>query len=63
MTGTGVRPAGPSQERVPGICDLCGSPLQSDPVHGEYRQVTALFADVVHSMQIAASVGAERMRE
>src|SRR5262249_11729909 len=29
----------------------------------EYKQVTVLFADVVHSMDIAAAVGAERMRE
>ncbi|MGK2879613.1 MAG: ATP-binding protein [Mycobacterium sp.] len=28
----------------------------------EYKQVTVLFADVVHSMDIAASVGAERLR-
>jgi class 3 adenylate cyclase len=29
----------------------------------EYKQVTVLFADVVHSMGIAAAVGAERLRE
>jgi len=29
----------------------------------EYKQVTVLFADVVHSMEIAAAVGAERLRE
>ena len=29
----------------------------------EYKQVTVLFADMVHSMDIAASVGAERLRE
>jgi len=29
----------------------------------EYKQVTVLFADVVHSMEIAAAVGAERCRE
>jgi adenylate cyclase len=29
----------------------------------EYKQITALFADVVHSMDIAAAVGAERPRE
>ena len=31
--------------------------------HAEYKQVTVLFADVVHSMDIAATVGAERLRE
>ncbi len=29
----------------------------------EYKQVTVLFADMAHSMDIAASVGAERLRE
>ena len=29
----------------------------------EYKLVTVLFADVVHSMDIAAAVGAERLRE
>jgi class 3 adenylate cyclase len=31
--------------------------------HAEYNQVTGLFADVVYSMDIAAVVGAERLRE
>ncbi|HEX3303205.1 MAG TPA: adenylate/guanylate cyclase domain-containing protein, partial [Thermomicrobiales bacterium] len=29
----------------------------------EYKQVTVLFADVVHSMDVAAAVGPERLRE
>jgi class 3 adenylate cyclase len=29
----------------------------------EYKQVTVLFADVVRSMDIAATLGAERLRE
>ena len=29
----------------------------------DYKQVTVLFADVVHSMDVAAAVGAERLRE
>lgn len=29
----------------------------------EYKQVTVLFADVVRSMDLAATVGAERLRE
>ena len=33
------------------------------PQPAEYKQVTVLFADVVHSMDIAAAVGAERLRE
>ena len=33
------------------------------PDSAEYKQVTVLFADVVRSMDIAAAVGAERLRE
>jgi len=33
------------------------------PKPAEYKQVTVLFADVVRSMDIAAAVGAERLRE
>jgi class 3 adenylate cyclase len=29
----------------------------------EFKQVTVLFADVVHSMDIDAAVGSERLRE
>jgi adenylate cyclase len=45
------------------FCDTCGSPVTSSDSHAEYKQVTVLFADVVHSMDIAAAVGAERLRE
>ena len=45
------------------FCDACGSPLSARDSHAEYKQVTVLFADVVHSMDIAAAVGAERLRE
>ena len=37
--------------------------FQTKRGHAEYKQVTVLFADVVHSMDIAAAVGAERLRE
>jgi class 3 adenylate cyclase len=45
------------------FCHGCGSPVQDGDTHAEYKQVTVLFADVVHSMDIAASVGPERLRE
>jgi adenylate cyclase len=45
------------------FCDACGSPVADADSHAEYKQVTVLFADVVHSMDIAASLGAERLRE
>lgn len=45
------------------FCDECGSPSALSGTPAEYKQVTVLFADVVHSMDIAAAVGAERLRE
>ena len=45
------------------FCHGCGSPVQDGDTRAEYKQVTVLFTDVVHSMDIAAKVGAERLRE
>ena len=45
------------------FCHGCGSPVSETAAPAEYKQVTVLFADVVHSMEIAAAVGAERLRE
>ena len=45
------------------FCHGCGSPIRDGDTRAEYKQVTVLFADVVNSMDIAAAVGAERLRE
>jgi class 3 adenylate cyclase len=45
------------------FCSECGRPVTHAAQSAEYKQVTVLFADVVHSMDIAAAVGAERLRE
>ncbi|WP_096286278.1 adenylate/guanylate cyclase domain-containing protein [Mycobacterium ahvazicum] len=45
------------------FCDECGGPVAVSSTLAEFKQVTVLFADVVHSMDIAAAVGAERWRE
>jgi adenylate cyclase len=45
------------------FCNECGAPVARVSRSAEYKQVTVLFADVVHSMDIAAAVGAERLRE
>jgi adenylate cyclase len=45
------------------FCSECGTPVAPATQSAEYKQVTVLFADVVHSMEIAATVGAERLRE
>jgi adenylate cyclase len=44
------------------FCDVCGASL-SPAAAAEFKQVTVLFADVVHSMDIAAALGPERLRE
>ncbi len=45
------------------FCDRCGAPAGVESRPAEYKQVTILFADVVRSMDIAARVGPERLRE
>jgi class 3 adenylate cyclase len=45
------------------FCGECGAHLTETSRSAEYKQVTVLFADVVHSMDIAAAVEAERLRE
>ena len=45
------------------FCNKCGAPVRLAATAAEYKQVRVLFADVVHSMDIAAAVGAERLRE
>ena len=45
------------------FCDECGAAVSQAGTTAEYKQVTVFFADVVHSMDIAAAVGAERLRE
>jgi class 3 adenylate cyclase len=45
------------------FCNECGAPVATPTTPAEYKQVTALFADVVRSMDIAAGVDMERFRE
>ena len=45
------------------FCDECGAPTAVSVDTAEYKQVTVLFADVVRSMDIAAAVDVERLRE
>jgi class 3 adenylate cyclase len=45
------------------FCNECGAAVATATTPAEYKQVTVLFADVVHSMDIAAALGAERLRE
>lgn len=66
MTAAGLACAACSTELPPNskFCNECGAAVAvvvAEPA--EFKQVTVLFADVVRSMDIAASVGAERLRE
>ncbi|MBV8180766.1 MAG: AAA family ATPase, partial [Mycobacterium sp.] len=45
------------------FCNECGAVVATATTPAEYKQVTVLFADVVHSMDIAAAVDGERLRE
>jgi class 3 adenylate cyclase len=60
---TACRTCGTEPREGARFCDACGSSIAPVTEHAEYKQVTVLFADVVHSMDIAAAVGAERLRE
>src|SRR5882762_10943578 len=60
---TACRTCGTEPREDARFCDGCGAPVTEHDTRAEYKQVTVLFADVVHSMDIAAAVGAERLRE
>jgi len=45
------------------FCHQCGARITLSPEPAEYKQVTVLFADVVRSMNIAAVLDMERLRE
>ena len=45
------------------FCDECGAPTTASGDTAKYKQVTVLFADVVHSMDLAAALEMERYRE
>ena len=54
--GTGLR-------ETAKFCDECGAPSEVSVDAAKYKQVTVLFADVVRSMDIAAALDIERLRE
>src|ERR1700747_1258211 len=65
MTATGLScgSCGTELNENAKFCSECGAAVSAGTKPAEYKQVTVLFADVVHSMEIAAAVGAERLRE
>src|SRR6516165_1483109 len=60
---TACRSCGTEPREGARFCDGCGAPVTAHDTRAEYKQVTVLFADVVHSMDIASAVGPERLRE
>jgi class 3 adenylate cyclase len=60
---TACRTCGTELREGARFCAGCGAPVTEQDTRAEYKQVTVLFANVVHSMDIAAAVGAERLRE
>ena len=60
---TACRTCGTEPRAGARFCDGCGAPVAEQDTSAEYKQVTVLFADVAHSMDIAGAVGAERLRE
>ena len=60
---TACRTCGTEPREGARFCDGCGAPVTAHDTHAEYKQVTVLFADVVHSMDLAAAVETERLRE
>jgi adenylate cyclase len=65
MTATGLScgSCGTELNETAKFCSECGAAVSAAPKSAEFKQVTVLFADVVRSMDIAAAVGAERLRE
>jgi adenylate cyclase len=60
---TACRSCGTEVQGTAKFCSECGTPVAPALEPAEFKQVTVLFADVVHSMDVAAAVGAERLRE
>ncbi|BBX70617.1 adenylate/guanylate cyclase domain-containing protein [Mycolicibacterium psychrotolerans] len=60
---TGCPACGTEPREGARFCDGCGAALAAPRSFTEYKHITVLFADVVHSMDLAAAVGPERLRE
>ncbi|OBB28364.1 adenylate/guanylate cyclase domain-containing protein [Mycolicibacterium elephantis] len=62
-TDAACRSCGTELRQSAKFCDECGSPTTFSADAAKYKQVTVLFADVVRSMDIAAALDVERLRE
>ena len=65
LTGTGLS-CGSCDAELPlnsKFCNECGAPVTQATRSAEYKHVTVLFADVVRSLDLAAVLDMERLRE
>ena len=63
VTGSACTSCGTAPREAARFCDACGAPIANPPTSAEYKQVTVLFADVVRSMELAATLDPERLRD
>ena len=65
LTATGLSCGSCGSELPPNskFCNECGAPVTQVTRSAEYKQVTVLFADVVQSMDLAAALDMERLRD
>jgi class 3 adenylate cyclase len=63
MAGVACGSCGTGLREKAKFCDECGVPTAPSADTARYKQVTVLFADVVHSMDLAAALEMERYRE
>jgi class 3 adenylate cyclase len=63
MVGMACGSCGTGLREQAKFCDECGAPTAPSADTAMYKQVTVLFADVVHSMDIAAAVDMERFSD
>src|SRR6478752_8323886 len=61
--GVACRSCGTALRHNANFCDGCGIPTAVSGDAATYKQVTVLFADVVRSMDLAAALDMERLRE
>ena len=62
-TGVACGSCGTGLRQNAKFCDECGAPIAVSGDTAKYKQVTVLFADVVRSMDLAATLDPERLRE
>jgi class 3 adenylate cyclase len=62
-TGVACGGCGTGLQEKAKFCGECGAPTPTSGEAAKYKQVTVLFADVVRSMDIAANLDLERLRD